>query len=100
MGSRLDPKLGVRVRPTTLLRCLRTMSPPLVETVQVLRLDDWAFKRGKTYGAILVDLVQHRVIDLEPDSIAEKVKSWLSCLYSLERSSPPHNNDSSSTCAR
>lgn len=64
VASRLAPQVGMRVSATTLLRSLRTMSTPTIETVYVLGLDDWAYKRGQTYGTILVDLERHRVIDL------------------------------------
>ena len=77
LGSRLAPQLGMQVTPTTLLRCLRAMSTPVVETVHVLGIDDWSYKRGQTFGTILVDLERHRVIDLLPDRTAETVKSWL-----------------------
>ena len=63
VGSRLAPQLGMDVKPTTLLRFLRTISLPVAQSVQVLGLDDWAFKRGQIYGTILVDLERHRVID-------------------------------------
>lgn len=46
MGLRLAPQLGMYVSPTTLLRCLRTVSPPVVETVHVLGLDDWGATRS------------------------------------------------------
>jgi transposase len=35
------------------------------------------YKRGDTYGTILVDLERHRVIDLLPDRDSETVKVWL-----------------------
>jgi transposase len=40
-------------------------------------VDDWAYKRGNTYGTILVDLERHQVIDLLPDRSSETVKVWL-----------------------
>jgi len=76
-GAGLAPKLGMPVAPTTLLRYLRESSSPSVTQVRVLGLDDWAYKRGDTYGTILVDLERHRVIDLLPDRSAETVKVWL-----------------------
>jgi transposase len=76
-GAGLAPKLGMRVAPTTLLRYLRGVSSPCVTQVRVLGLDDWAYKRGDTYGTILVDLERHRVIDLLPDRSSDSVKVWL-----------------------
>jgi transposase len=73
----LAPKLGMRAAPTTLLRYLREVSSPSVTEVRVLGLDDWAYKRGDTYGTILVDLERHRVIDLLPDRRGDSVKVWL-----------------------
>jgi len=63
-GSRLAQTLGMQVSPPTLLRCLRASPSPIAGSVRVLGLDDWAYKRGQTYGTMLVDLEQHRVIDL------------------------------------
>ncbi len=76
-GAGLAPKLGMQVAPTTLLRYLRESSSPSVTQVRVLGLDDWAYKRGATYGTILVDLERHQVIDLLPDRNSETVKVWL-----------------------
>ena len=76
-GAGLAPKLGMRVAPTTLWRYLREVSSPSVTQVRVVGLDDWAYKRGDTYGTILVDLERHRVIDLLPDRSGESVKVWL-----------------------
>ena len=63
-GTRLAPKLGMRAAPTTLLRYQRSMISSPTPQVRVVGLDDWAYKRGDTYGTILVDLERHQVIDL------------------------------------
>jgi transposase len=40
-------------------------------------IDDWAWRKGRRYGTIVVDLEQGDVIDLLPDRDATTVKKWL-----------------------
>ena len=40
-------------------------------------MDDWALKRGRTYGTILVDLEARRVVDLLPDRTGSTLAGWL-----------------------
>jgi transposase len=77
VGARLAPKLGMRAAPATFLRYQRAVVSSSTPKVRVVGLDDWAYKRGDTYGTILVDLERHQVIDLLPDRSAETVKVWL-----------------------
>jgi len=73
----LAPKLGMAVQAPTLLRYMRAVSLALPEKVRVLGIDDWAWKKGQTYGTILVDLERHQPIDLLPDRSVESVAAWL-----------------------
>jgi transposase len=77
VSARLAPKLGMQAAPTTFLRCQRVVLSSSTPKVRVLGVDDWAYKRGDTYGTILVDLERHQVIDLLPDRRSETVKVWL-----------------------
>lgn len=76
VSARLAPKLGIQAAPTTFLRCQRAVPSSPIPEVRVVGVDDWAYKRGNTYGTILVDLERHRVIDLLPDRNGDSVKVW------------------------
>ena len=52
--------------------------------VRVLGVDDFAFRRGISYGTILVDLEQRQPIDLLPDRTAETLKTWLKAHPEIE----------------
>lgn len=44
---------------------------------KVIGVDDWAWKKGCSYGTIIVDLEKRRVIDLLPDREAGTLTNWL-----------------------
>jgi transposase len=43
----------------------------------VLGIDDWAWKKGREYGTILVDFERQCAVDLLPDRTAETLAAWL-----------------------
>lgn len=66
-GARLAGRLGMPVSEDTLLRLIRAAELPSVPMPRVIGIDDWAWRRGQSYGTLVVDLERNRPIDVLPD---------------------------------
>ena len=76
-GARLAGPLGIVGSRSTILRAVHASQGTESPTPRALGVDDWARKRGQTYGTILVDLERHRVVDLLEDRTAASFATWL-----------------------
>jgi transposase len=75
-GARLALELGIIAARDTFLRRIKATPLPEVGGVRVLGVDDFAFKKGSTYGTILVDLELQKVVDLLPERSQESLVAW------------------------
>ncbi|MBA3823041.1 MAG: ISL3 family transposase [Ktedonobacterales bacterium] len=76
-GARLLQALGLVAKPDTLLRHIRSLQAPARAPLTHIGVDEFAFRRGRVFGTIIVDLLSHRVVDLLPDCEPATVSRWL-----------------------
>lgn len=68
---------GIRVTPRAILRFMHTLALAPVSAPRIIGLDDWAWKRGQRYGALVVDLERSKPIALLADRSHPTVAQWL-----------------------
>ncbi len=83
-GARVAKELGLLASRDTLLRRVRSAPLPDSGEVRALSVDDWARRKGQTYGTILVDLERRKPVDLLPDREASSLANWLRAHQGVE----------------
>ncbi len=76
-GVRLATPLGMPTSRMTLLRRVRALPLPTYAPPIAVGIDDWAWRKGHTYGTLVVDLERHCAIALLPKREMETVAQWL-----------------------
>lgn len=76
-GSRVCGGIASTVGRMTLLRLIRALPEPETVPLQVIGVDEWAYRKGRNYGTIIVDMATHRPVELLPEATSDALATWL-----------------------
>ncbi|MFE0552065.1 ISL3 family transposase [Streptomyces pilosus] len=76
-GARIARVFGLSVSRSTVLRLVESLPDPEVPAPRVVGVDEYAPRKGRHYGTVLVDVESRRPVDLPPDREASSLAAWL-----------------------
>ena len=76
-ASRTLDIMGIPISSSTVLRDIHRMPLPSYPSLGRIGIDDWAFRKGLTYGSVIVDHGTGRIVDMLPDREEESFRMWL-----------------------
>lgn len=77
LGSIISKQLCITVSSSTITRIAHSQQPPEIKQPRVLGVDDWAYRKGVSYGTILIDMETSKPIDILSSREGKDLKMWL-----------------------
>jgi transposase len=93
LGVRVTARLSVQTSRHTILRRIMALPPEPSRKTPEIGIDDFSFRRGRTWGTIIVDLQTHQVLDVLADRTAETAAAWMVAHPELELVSRDRGGD-------
>jgi transposase len=76
-GAKLLKAFSLTVSPDKLLKCMHDLKLAEQDCPKRIGIDDFAFRKGLTYGTLVVDLEQGKPVELLPSRDVDVVVNWL-----------------------
>ena len=99
LGVRVTAPMGIQTSRHTILRRIMALPAKPVGPVIQLGIDDFSFKRGRTFGTLLVNMQTHQVVDVLADRKAETSATWMASHPEIELVSRDRGGDYASAAA-
>lgn len=93
LGVRVTDRVGIQTSRQTILRRIMALTTEPVGQVPQIGIDDFAFRRGRKFGTIIVDLQSHQVLDILPDRTADTSAAWIATHPEIELVSRDRGGD-------
>ena len=77
LGSIISKQLHITVSSSTITRIAHGHQLMEITQPRILGVDDWAYRKGVSYGTILIDMETSRPIELLPSRDGKVLKDWL-----------------------
>lgn len=77
-AARIAKLIGIKISGDTIIRILLERASHINKiNTDFIGVDDWAYKKGNTYGTIIVDGHTHQPIELLNGRDGKELKDWL-----------------------
>jgi len=99
LGVRVTDPMGIQTNRHTILRRIMALHAEPVGHVPQIGIDDFSFKRGRTFGTLLVNMQTHQVVDVLADRKVETSAAWMASHSEIELVSRDRGGDYASAAA-
>ena len=77
LGSYLSKQLNIATSISTITRMAHNQQLPEIKQPKILGVDDWAYRKGVSYGTILIDMETSKPIEILSSREGKDLKKWL-----------------------
>lgn len=83
-ASRISKYVFSELSADTFIRIIRNQQISIKSNYRCIGIDDWAFRKGSTYGTLICDLETHQPIEVLKDRTTKTLANWLKDHKSIE----------------